>query len=319
MTAPITLAIPTTSRLDLLTRAVASVRDQTVSGIEVVVVDNASPLNVRDHIRTRFPGVEVIRTPENMFFAGAMNVALAGARTPFVAVLNDDAYLDPRWAQEVLATFAEDESVGSVATKVMSAVRPGTIDSAGDQLDITGRATNRGWGEEDCALYETEADVFSAAGACAVYRRSSFEEAGGFDDTFVAYLEDVDLGFRLQLLGYRCVFNPLARALHVGGGTPKRRRYALWLTERNMVWNIVKNMPTLLIYQNCLLLVREQGKPAPVVGGSSRRAWALGKAGACRVPGELLAKRRRIQANRRVSDAYIDALLRAAEVRWCHL
>ena len=319
MAAQITVAIPTSERVDLLDRAIESILNQTVRDIDIVVVDNSRDADTRNRLGRQVPAVRVIRTARSTFFAGAMNTALRDAATPFVAVLNDDAFLNPRWAEEALLTFARDDSVGSVATKVMNATRPDIIDSTGDQLDLAGRATNRGWGEVDRGQYSSESHVFSAAGSCAIYRRCAFVEAGGFDDAFVAYLEDVDLGFRLQLLGYRCVFNPACEAHHVGGATKKPRLYALWLTERNMVWNIVKNMPTSVIRRNLKLLARHQSKPAPVVGGASWRAWASGKAAAWVAPADLWAKRKRVQETRQVPDAHIESLLRVAEIRACHL
>ena len=152
-----------------------------------------------------------------------------------------------------------------------------------------------------------------------MYRASALHLAGGFDEDFVAYLDDIDLGFRLQLLGFRCLFEPAARAHHVGGATPKNRTRALHLTERNMVTNILKNFPSAILRRFSGEIVSVHARPAKVHGGSSFLAWATGMLGASAQLGRTLAKRRAVQATRRVSDSYVAALLSSREISECHL
>jgi GT2 family glycosyltransferase len=319
VTAPLAIVIPTFARLDLLSDALVSIARQTVSGIEVVVVDNASSSDVTEHLRARHPQVRVIRAPCNLFYAGAVNLGMAGVRAPFVAALNDDVTLEPEWAEQALASFAQDASIGAVASKVLQSRRPHLLDSAGDHLDLAGRATNLGWCEYDGPAFAEAREVFSPAGSCAIYRRTAFEAAGGFDADFIAYFEDVDLGFRLRLLGYRCVFNPAARAHHVGGSTRKARAYALWLMERNTTWNLVKNMPAALLRRHAGTILAAEARPSPVAGGASWPVWAHAKADAWRAPRRLIAKRRRIQQRRRIADDDVERLLATMRVRTCHL
>ena len=248
-----------------------------------------------------------------------MTLGLNGARSPFVGVLNDDVVVRPDWAEHALRALESHADLGSVASKVLDAAQPSILASAGDHLAINGRATNIGFGEPDSAEFSVSRHVFSAAGACAVYRRQAFEAVGGFDPSFTAYLEDVDLGFRLQLAGHRCLYEPRAVAEHVGGATPKRRGYALKLTERNMVWNLLKNMPSGLIRRHAGSILSAQSRPSPVVGGNSWQAFSLGKAAAWSGAGARLRQRQRIQASRRVSDTYIEQLLTARSVESCHL
>lgn len=319
MTAPLAIVIPTFARLDLLSDALASIARQTVPGIETVVVDNASTADVAGFVRARHPRVRVIRAPSNLFYAGAVNLGLRGVQAPFVAALNDDVTLAPEWAEQALATFSQDASIGAVASKVLQAGKPHLLDSAGDHLDVAGRATNLGWRERDGPAFADPREVFSPAGSCAIYRRAAFEAAGGLDADFVAYFEDVDLGFRLQLLGYRCMFNPAARAHHVGGATTKARGYALWLMERNTTWNLVKNMPAALLRRHAGTILAAEARPSPVAGGGSWPVWARAKADAWRAPRRLIEKRRRIQQARRIADDDVERLLGTARVRTCHL
>lgn len=313
------VVIPTYARFDLLVPALESLLAQTVDDLAITVVDNASPEGIADRVRRQFPKVNTLRMSTNTFFSAAANAGAMGTRTRYLAVLNDDVVVNVDWAAAVIAALDHDPTIGSVASKVLQAAADGVISSAGDHLNVNGWAGNIGWGEADDGTYDTPVEVFSASGACAVYRWAALCNTGLFDPHFTAYLEDVDLGFRLQLQGQRCAYIPTAVAHHLGGATPKSRFKALYLTERNMVWNLLKNMPTDLLTRHAREILRAQGRPAPVVGGNDPRAWLLGKLGAISHMPTMLAKRRYHQANRKVSTAYIDSLLHSQTIDRCHL
>lgn len=316
----LSVVIPTFARSDLLVSAIDSLLDQSMDDIEVIVVDNASPTNISSMVHARFgKRVRSIRLASNLFYCGAANCGHSMSRGRFLAVVNDDCRVEPDWAEHVVETFERYPDIGSVATLVMREGNPGIVDSAGDHLDITGRAANLYWNRPVTEVPTTLTSVFSAAGSCAAYRRTAFEEAGGFDNDFIAYLDDVDLGFRLQLMGRMTMFNPLCRAHHIGGGTPKRRRSAIFLTERNMVWNIVKNMPEPVLYRHMLTIVLSNLRPAPIHGGGSVPAWIAGKRAALMGIRRCLRKRKLVQATRRVSANHIEALLTSRKVSSCHL
>ncbi len=317
---PLSVVIPTYERFDLVETAVESLLAQSVGAPEIVVVDNASPSNITDRLHRRFGNrVRCLRLARNLFFCGAVNAGLQATERPYFAVLNDDARVSCDWAGHALETLREDSEVGSVASLVTRSQDSALIDSTGDHLDVTGRATNLNWSRPASSVRLKPARVFSASGSCAVFRRKAVDEAGRFDESFVAYLDDIDLGFRLQLLGYSCAFNPDCTASHLGGGTSKRRLTAALLAERNMVWNLWKNMPDELLVRYRGPILAAQSRPAPMVGGSSIRAWAVGKAAAFAETRSVLAKRRRIQASRRVSISYVEQLLLSRRVDLCHL
>lgn len=257
---------------------------------------------------------------KNFFYCTAVNMGVTHCTGRLIGVLNDDAWVNSDWAAHVLDTFRLDPSVGSVASLVLSENRTGWVDSAGDRLSVCGHASNIGWGLPRSEVPSSITEVFSAAGSCAVYRRDAFMLAGGFDGQFIAYLDDIDLGFRLQLLGFRCVFNPSCVAFHEGGATYKPRLKALYLTERNMCWNIAKNMPRGLLMQYGQLIARAHAQPAPIAGGASVAGWAIGKAHAHLQLGSVLKKRRQIQQRRCVSDDYIRGILSSpTSIGICHL
>lgn len=320
MSALISAIIPTYARDDLLLICIDSLLKQTVPDVEVIVVDNASPKNSSRIVKSHFGDrVKSIRLDRNLFYCGAANRGISESTGKYVAIINDDCRVEPDWAENAVHTFCHNTDVGSVASLVMREGESDIVDSAGDHLAVTGRAANLHWNSPKAAAPTQLTSVFSAAGSCAIYRRSALIETGGFDEDFVAYLDDVDLGFRLQLLGHKAMFNPLCVAHHVGGGTAKNRGYAIFLTERNMVWNLMKNMPCELLIRHMDDILLSQLRPAPIHGGISVRGWSYGKAAALRGMPKLASRRQEIQATRRVSLDYIESLLLSQTITSCHL
>ncbi len=135
-------------------------------------------------------------------------------------------------------------------SKLVNASDPMLLDGEGDAYHVSGLVWRMGHGAPVPAVAENEREVFSPCAAAALYRRSALLEAGGFDEDYFCYVEDVDLGFRLRLAGHRCLYVPLSVAHHVGSGTTGGRHsdFAIYHGHRNLVWTFVKDMPGLLFW-----------------------------------------------------------------------
>jgi GT2 family glycosyltransferase len=316
----LSVVVPTYNRFDLLLQCLDALLGQSIDAVQVIVVDNASPINVKREVAQVYGDrVETIRMDRNYFFCRAVNQGSLLAQAPYIAVVNDDCVVHRDWVAKILETFEAHPHVGSVASLVLMSSRPDLIDSAGDHLDITGKAGNIHHGSSRSSAHLAPSLVFSPAGSCAAYRSSAFMSAGQFDEDFTAYLDDIDLGFRLQLLGWPSMFNPECQALHHGGATSKARGYAARLMERNMVWNLVKNMPSKLLAQYAFRILSSQSMPAPLFDGRSTAGWVTGKFGAVGGACRMLEKRSFIQRTRQVSDGYVEDLLNSRTVLSCHL
>jgi len=215
-------------------RAAAEVRD----GAELIVVDNGG---LAPFIRERWPGVRLIEPGENVGFAGGVQRGVAAASGAWVALLNDDARTEPDALARLLAAGARDDRIGSVAAQVRFHSDPARINSAGVEVDSLGVATERLAGR-DVAEAGHGGEVFGASGCFALYRRAMFDELGGLDERFFAYLEDVDLAWRARAAGWSAVYEPLAIAYHHGSassGEGSRRKY--FLVGRNRVRLLARN------------------------------------------------------------------------------
>jgi len=308
----LSVVIPNWNGLRFLATCLGALRDQTLADIEVILVDNASSDGSGDFVRTGYSEVRLIELGENRGFTGACNLGMEAATGAYIALLNNDTEVQPDWAEQVVAAFADHPDAGIVASKMLLFDQRDRFHTAGDFFTTDGRAGNRGAWEWDTGQYDRGEYVFSACGGSAVYRKSMLSEIGRLDDDYFFLLEDVDLAWRAQLAGYKVWYEPRAIVFHhlsaTGGGVT-----ASYHDGRNGIWLIVKNMPGSLmrkyarrILARQLLLLWESAKSWR---GREARARLRGMiAGALSIRGPL-AKRKRIQAAKRVTDDYIDSIL----------
>lgn len=287
---------------------------QTYRPLEVIVVDNASSDGSQQYIKDNYPDVTLIELPENRGFTGACNTGMEAANGEFIALLNNDTEADPGWARAVVDAFDRHPDAGMVASKMLLFDQRDHIHTAGDLFTTDGQALNRGVWEADSGQFDEETYVFSACGGSSVYRRELLDEVGLLDDDYFFLLEDVDLGWRAQLAGWRALYTPHAIVYHhlsaTGGGVT-----ASFYAGRNGIYLLVKNVPTALWRMYGGQMVRRQFKEAwkalKAWRGAAARARLRGMlVGVLHIP-RLLRKRRQIQRQRKLSTAELQALLTA--------
>ena len=320
----VTVVIPNWNTREFLEPCLQSLRRQTFRDFETVLVDSASADGSVGFVGENFPEVRVVALPENRGFSGAVNAGIGASGAEFVVLLNNDTEQDPGWLGALVRAAGRRPEAGLFASKLVDFGDRGRLDGAGDALRRSGLPYRLGHGEVDRGQSEREEFVFGACAAAAMYRRSVFDEVGLFDEDFFAYCEDGDVSFRAQLAGHRCLYVPGAVVYHVGsvstGG--KRSATATRLGTRNGLLLLVKNLPTPLLWGFLPSIVLGQLSRLLVVSLSpgGPKAHLEGLAGAWRLLPKMLEKRRKIQNERRVSDAYLRELLgrssrRAAESR----
>ena len=218
--------------------------------LEVICVDNASPGDDADRIRAAVPSATLVPAGSNLGFAGGCNLGARHANGTVLAFLNNDARPHPRWIDAAVAALRADPTIAAVASKV--------LDLDGEKADfVDGGLTWFGMGYKRHAdtpiadlpeaEHGTAKDVLFATGSAMFVRASVFAELGGFDDDFFMFYEDVDLGWRLNLRGWRVRYEPESIAYHRHHGTmsavdaPDSGRET-FLLERNALCALYKNL-----------------------------------------------------------------------------
>lgn len=234
-----------------LQKCLAALMNQTVKPHEIILVDNASS----DHsieIAQRFPSVRLIALDFNSGFAKGNNIAISAAseQSEWIALLNPDAFPEPRWLEELLIAAQSIPGFDTFGSKLLSAESPHLLDGTGDAFHISGKVWRMNRGALLSTLSENAREIFSPCAAAALYRRQALTEAGGFDEDYFCYVEDVDLGFRLRLKGYRCLYVPKSVVHHIGSGTTggQHSDFSVYHGHRNLVWTFVKNMPGIVFW-----------------------------------------------------------------------
>jgi GT2 family glycosyltransferase len=311
------LIIPTYNGRELLRNCLIAVQKQTLSRINVIVVDDGSTDGTEQMLRVEFPDVLHLRLPGNFGFAAACNAGIGAGSAEFVALLNNDAIPEPDWLKCLADGMKRYPGAGALASKILLADGSGRLHAAGDTFSRSGLSNSRGVWEYDHGQYEREEQVFSACAAAVLYRRCALEHASlvtgsVFDSDFFMYCEDIDLGWRLRLLGYEIFYVPGARVAHhlssTGGGPLASYRVA-----RNGFAVLAKNLPSelqtqiwrrFLVHQVHVLMrtlprVREPAARARIRGTFAGPWFAL----------KQRPKRRKIQETRTADLSEIGRLL----------
>jgi GT2 family glycosyltransferase len=308
----LSIIIPNWNGARHLPTCLNSLRRQTYPYIEVIVVDNASTDESPALVQRDYPEVKLIRLNENQGLTGGVNRGIQLARGEVIAPLNNDTEAAPGWAEALVTALLDHPDAGMAASKMLLFDRRDTLHSAGDAYGVDGIPVNRGVWQPDHRQFDGDEYVWGGCGGAVAYRRAMLDDIGLFDEDLFMYCEDVDLNWRAQLAGYRCVFAPQAVVYHhlsaTGGG-----EIASFYTGRNTMWVLVKNYPGELLRRHWRAVVGAQLS----IAWAALKAWR-GQAARARLRGQLAAllglpgwlrKRRVVQASRRVAPEAIERLL----------
>ena len=288
----VAVVIPNLDGERWLPGVLASVAAQSVAPAEVLVVDDGSTDGSLALLAERFAAVRVLALGANGGFARAANAGLHAVSAEAVALVNTDVELAPDWLERAAGALSADAA--AVATKLVDLADPTLLYDAGDVLRRDGACEQRGRFERDTGAYDAPGEVFAACAGAAVYRRSAVLAAGGFDERFGTYLEDVDLGLRLRLAGWTCRWEPRAVARHAGGGSSAGLRHGpgAWV-ERNTLLLVARAFPARWLG---LVAYRQLGWAWHAARAGELRAHLAGVGMALpRLP-EFLGERRELRA-----------------------
>lgn len=327
------VVVPNWNGIDLIRECLRGLASQTLAH-QVIVVDNGSVDGSDEVVRKEFPEAQLLAFDDNAGFAGGVNRGIRPALeqgAEYVALLNNDAVPEPGWLAGLVEEAERDPRTGIVAAKIVT--QDGKrIDSTGDFYSVWGFPFPRGRGEVDEGQYDGEAsrDIFAGSGGASLYRAQLLREIGLFDERFFTYFEDVDISFRAQLAGWRVRYAPAAKVRHCIGGTSSRiddrgktaaapaaskgrerpNAFTRYHSVKNISYVYTKNMPGWLywrylpLYWTSLGMMLVSDMKRGLLGPHLRAILTA----LMHLPG-ILASRRRIQSERKVTLAVIDKLL----------
>ncbi len=288
-----------------------SLETLTCRDFETILVDNGSTDGSVEFVRERWPETRVVALPENVGFAAGVNRGIESSRGEFVVLLNNDTQVAPHWLKNLAAAIEENTDVWIFASRLLNYYERNVIDSAGDAFDLLRGPYKIG----ECARlgnFSERSFIFGACGGGGCYKRELFDRIGLFDEDFFAYFEDIDLSFRANWAGFRCLLVPDAVIYHKVGGTSdanraNRDRFDI-MRRRNYIFLIVKNYPVefqvkyfpFIFATHCLKFL------ANLMRGRFRVAfvtqWEIVKG-----LRKMFGKRQSIMAGRRITNAQMKS------------
>ena len=244
-----TVVIPNYNGMKFLPACMESLKNQDYKDFEILMIDNASADESVSWMEEHYPEVPLVKNETNLGFSGAVNQGIELAKTPYVILLNNDVEVDPGYVGAMVRAMESDPKIFSVSAKMIRFYERELMDDAGDLMNLIGWAFQRGIAR-DVKLYEKDmVPVFSACAGAAIYRKEVFDRIGTFDLMHFAYLEDLDVGYRARLYGYKNVYCSKAIVYHVGSGTSadgnKYSDFKVKTAARNSIYVLYKNMPLL--------------------------------------------------------------------------
>jgi GT2 family glycosyltransferase len=255
-----------------------------------------------------------VALPRNVGFAAAVNLGAARTAAPAILALNADTVLEPGCVGTLLEALNADPSLGGVQPRILQlgggagaprSVDTGRIYSAGQALTRDGRAVELGAGEEQALEHLRRREVFGVCGAACLLRRELFEQLGGYDESYFAFYEDVDLNVRARIAGWRFEYVPEAVVWHVGNaswseGFQRPAADNARLVARNRLVTQVKFMPATTAPR---IAAVEAGSLLRAARERRFLATLRGKLAALRWLPRLFRERRRLQNDGDLSKA----------------
>jgi GT2 family glycosyltransferase len=313
----VSIVIPNWNGKKFLAGCLDSLKMQTYSQHEIVLVDNGSRDGSLEFLKENYPHVRLITFEHNTGFSVAVNRGIIESRGEYVALLNNDTIVDPNWLLELVRALEEHSEIGSAGCKMLAYDDRSVLDGAGDGYRRGGLPGRIGHREKDTGRFDLPRYILGACGGAAIYRREIFDEVGLLDEDYFAYLEDVDFGLRAQSAGYKCLYVPTSIVYHLGCGTTGSGYSALVvrLSAQNN-WNtLIKNIPGKLIWKFLPQIFYWQLYYLAVVVVRSGQLvpWSQGTYGALKMLPAMLKKREEIQRKRKVSLRYMETVIFESE------
>ena len=246
----VTIIIPAWNAGQWLPGCLDTLAQQTFRDFEIVLVDDGSTDGSIDFVKNHYPYIKIVSFETNKGFTPAVNAGIKHARGKYIALVNADTRPEPTWLEYLVeALNSSPADVGSVSSKMLVLENPDLLDDAGNTLSWYWSARKRGY-RTAATNYREREEVFSACAGAALYRREFFNTVGAFDEEYTIYFEDIDIGLRGRIYGYRCLYVPEAKIFHHGHSAGIVGGRYVFLMTRNRLMTLLKNVPACLLLRH---------------------------------------------------------------------
>ncbi len=255
---------------------------------DIYVIDNGSTDESVSLINKQFPNVSLILLDKNYGFAGGYNKGIQHIDADNIVLLNSDVEVSPGWLSPLIEHLAHNPDTQVIQPKIKDLKNKKMFEyagAAGGFLDFFGYPYCDGRilfkVEKDKGQYDKEKEIFWASGACMMIRKKTFEKLGGFDETYFAHQEEIDLCWRIQNEGGKIKYLPHSTVYHLGGASlDNQNPFKTYLNFRNSLLNLVKNLPLLYIFPIVLsrLLLDGAAGVFYLLKRQPKHTWAIIKA-----------------------------------------
>lgn len=251
----ISIVIPNYNGIKYLKDCIDSIKKQTYLEYEIIIIDNASSDDLYSWIKND-KSIIFKRLDQNYGFSRAVNEGIHISKGEYVLLLNNDTVLESNFLEKIIEYMSLNKNIFAISSKMVQYNNPQLIDDVGDEYTILGWTLRVGDGK-DISQYNFKREVFSACAGAALYRKEVFAEIGYFDESFFAYMEDVDISYRARIYGYKNIYCPDAKVYHIGSATSgsKYNSFKVKLAARNNIYVPYKNMPILQLILNFPFLI----------------------------------------------------------------
>ncbi len=252
----VSVIIPHAGGKEILRECLISLQSSIGVDLETIIVNNGPIDDVDEKTLSILENVQLLRYECNLGFAAACNRGVESAKGEYIFLLNNDAVVDENTIRILSERMASDKTIAACQPKILSLIKDGFFDyssASGGEMDVFGFPFARGRVfdtlEKDLGQYDDELEVFWGAGAALAVRRDVYLESGGLDEKFFAHMEEIDMLWRIRLMGYKILAFPEALAWHQGAVTIRSDSFMkAYLNQRNSLATIFRNysFPVLL-------------------------------------------------------------------------
>ena len=245
----VSIIIPHWNGIETLSECLTSLTKTNYKPFEIIVVDNCSTDGSQEWVKANYPNITLIENSENYGYAGGCNHGIKATNGELVVFLNNDTIQDPMWLSHLVDFILQNPEIAALQPKILNYFDKSIFDyagGAGGYMDIFGFPFARGRifieQEKDQGQYNNNKQCFWASGTALMVRKKLFIEAGKFDETFFAHMEEIDLCWRLQAMGYQVWSNPESVVFHKNAvSLPMQTHKKYYLNHRNSLLMLFGN------------------------------------------------------------------------------